>query len=245
MPITRAGARRQQKSRGRRHLSLAALLSLGTVLVAAQARPIQQIQPSQPTPPAADIAAALQRRYEAVKDFSASFTQTYEGAVLRRKAKESGTVYIKKPGMMRWEYTAPEKKLVVSDGRTLFMYFPTDRQVMKNPVPQGDEAANAVLFLMGKGDIVRDFNVRFGEGQSEASYVLRLEPRTRQPEYDWLQVKADRGSLQIQELGWGDSQGSRNTIALTNFKENAGLADKIFQFSIPRGTEVITSGKTP
>ena len=207
--------------------------------------PAQQIQSTTVLPPAADVASALQRRYDAVKDFSADFTQTYEGGVLRRKARERGKVYIKKPGKMRWEYESPEKKLFVSDGTTMFMYFPADKQVMKNPVPQQDEATSAVQFLMGKGDVTRDFNVRYAETADAAVYVLRLDPRTRQAEYDWLQVSADRDSLQIRSLAAADAQGGRSTFLFSNFKENGGLPDKMFQFSVPRGTEVITSGKTP
>lgn len=228
--------------------SLLPALAWATMANASQSTP-QQPQPVAPTqagPPAADIAAALQRRYDGIKDFSASFTQNYEGAVLRRKTKESGTVQVKKPGKMRWDYTTPEKKLFISDGQTMFMHFPADRQVMTNPVPQQDEATSAVLFLMGKGDITRDFTVTFADDRSDdAVYRLRLDPRVRQADYDWLQLTIDRNSLQFRELSWGDAQGGRNTIAFSNFKENTGLADKIFQFSIPRGTEVITSGKTP
>jgi outer membrane lipoprotein carrier protein len=204
----------------------------------------QPIQSSRVQPPAADVASALQRRYDTIKDFLADFTQTYVGGTLRQKARGSGTVAIKKPGKMRWDYTSPEKKLFISDGRTFFMHFPADKQVMRNPVPEQDEATSAILFLMGKGDIVRDFNIRYGEGGDESSYVLRLDPRKRQAEYDWLQVTVDRDTLQIRELAWGDDQGGRNSIAFSNFKENAGLADKLFEFTIPRGTEVISSGKS-
>jgi outer membrane lipoprotein carrier protein len=217
-----------------------------TATSAAQSRPpAQEVANAQVIPPAGEVAASLQRKYDTIKDFSASFSQTYEGGVLRKKTTESGTVYIKKPGKMRWEYTAPQKKLFVSDGRTLYMYFPTDKQVMKNPVPEQDEATSAMLFLMGKGDVTRDFTVRYGEGGGEDTYVLRLDPHTRQAEYDWLQITADRKTLQIRALTAGDTQGGRSTFTFTNFKENAGLADKMFQFTIPRGTEVITSGKTP
>ena len=212
---------------------------------AGQTKPPSQISSSQALPPAADVAGALQRRYDAIKDFSASFTQTYEGGVLRRKASESGTVYVKKPGKMRWDYEKPEKKLFISDGRTMFMYFPADKQVMKNPVPEQDEATSAVLFLIGKGDIVRDFTVRWADGAADGPYRLRLDPKTRQAEYDWLEIAAERNSLQIVGLTAGDAQGGQSSFAFTNFKDNAGLPDKMFQFSIPRGTEVITSGKTP
>lgn len=234
-------------SRSRRQLpATAALVFACSLAVAAQTRPpVQTVATPDVRPPAADVAGALQRKYDAIKDFSATFTQTYEGGVLRRKATESGTVHVKKPGKMRWDYTSPEKKVFVSDGRTMFLYFPADKQVMKNPVPPQDEATSAVLFLMGKGDIVRDFNVRWAEGGTDTTYRLRLDPRKRQAEYDWLEVAADRQTLQIVGLAAADAQGGRSSFAFSNFKENAGLADKMFQFSIPRGTEVISSGKTP
>jgi len=226
-------------------LSLVVALLLGTLAAAQNRPPAQPVATPDARPPASDVAGALQRKYDAIKDFSASFNQTYEGGVLRRKASESGTVYVKKPGRMRWDYTTPEKKLFVSDGRTMFLYFPADKQVMKNPVPDQDQATSAVLFLMGKGDIVRDFNVRWAEGGTENTYRLRLDPKTRQAEYDWLEVAADRHTLQIVGLTAADAQGGRSSFSFSNFKENVGLADKMFQFSIPRGTEVISSGKTP
>jgi len=233
------------RSRTRLSAAAAVLLMSITAVAAQGGKPAQNVPTPEVRPPAADVAAALQRKYDSLKDFSAAFTQTYEGGVLRRKASESGMVYVKKPGKMRWDYTSPEKKLFVSDGRTMFLYFPADRQVMKNPVPDQDQATSAVLFLMGKGDIVRDFNIRWGEGSSDTVYRLRLDPKTRQAEYDWLEVAADRHTLQFVGLTAADAQGGRSSFAFRNFKENAGLADKMFEFTIPRGTEVISSGKTP
>ena len=64
----------------------------------------------QPRPSARDTAQAVQQKYDRVKDFSADFSHTYEGGVLKKKVTERGTVQIKKPGRMRWEYTAPDKK---------------------------------------------------------------------------------------------------------------------------------------
>jgi outer membrane lipoprotein carrier protein len=231
--------------RGKLSLAVVACL-LGTLTVAAQNRPpAQPVSTPDARPPASDVAAALQRRYDAVKDFSASFTQAYEGGVLRRqRTTETGTVFVKKPGKMRWDYTSPEKKLFISDGRTMFFYVPADKQVMKNPVPEQDDATSAVLFLMGKGDIVGDFNVTWAEGGTENTYRLRLEPKTRQAEYDWLELAVDRHTLQIVGLTAADAQGGRSSFSFSNIKENIGLADKMFQFSIPRGTEVITGGKT-
>jgi len=224
---------------------LACAVAAVSAAAAAQSRAPQEISSPDARPPASDVAAALQRKYDSIKDFTATFRQTYEGGVLRPKASEGGTVYVKKPGKMRWDYTGAEKKLFVSDGQTMYLYFPNDKQVMKNAVPTQDEATSAVLFLMGKGNIVRDFTVRWAEGVSDTTYRLRLDPKTRQAEYDWLEITADRETLRIVGLTAADAQGGRSSFTFSNFKENLGLADKIFQFTVPRGTEVITSGKTP
>lgn len=220
--------------------------ALLTATGAAQTRPpARAVASPDVRPPATDVAGAIQRKYDSVKDFSASFTQTYEGGVLRRKSQESGLVFVKKPGKMRWDYIKPEKKLFVSDGQTMFLYFPNEKQVMKNDVPGQNQATSAVLFLMGKGDIVRDFNVRWADAGLDTTYRLRLDPKTRQAEYDWLEISADRETFRIVGLMAADAQGGKSAFVFSNFKENAGLADKMFQFTIPRGTEVISSGKTP
>jgi outer membrane lipoprotein-sorting protein len=85
--------------------------------------------------------------------------------------------------------------------------------------------------------------VSYGKGATESTYVLRLEPKTRQAEYDWLQLTVDRASLQIKELTAGDAQGARSTFQFTNFKENPGVADKTFVFTAPPGTDVVKSGQ--
>jgi outer membrane lipoprotein carrier protein len=200
---------------------------------------------AQPLPTAQEVAGALQKKYDSIRDFSADFTQTTEGGVLRRKpVTERGKLFVKKPGRMRWNYTSPEEKVFVSDGRQIQLYVPADKQVIVSELPSDDRATSAVLFLMGRGNLTRDFNVSYGQGGTADTYVLRLDPKTRQAEYDWLQLTVDRRSLQIKELTAGDQPGGRSTFTFTNFKENPGVADKTFVFSAPRGTEVVKSGQT-
>src|SRR2546423_1434246 len=78
---------------------------------------------------APELAQALQRRYDAIRDFSADFVHTYQGGVLRKRLTERGRMLIKKPGKMRWDYTAPEQKQFVSDGVKIYSYLPEDKQV--------------------------------------------------------------------------------------------------------------------
>lgn len=213
--------------------------ALGLILTAALS--VEAV--AQSAPPAQELAAALQKKYDAIRDFSADFTQLYEGGVLRRTATpERGTVYVKKPGKMRWNYESPEKKVFVSDGRQMQLYVPADKQVMVSPLPPDDQATSAVLFLMGRGDLTRDFTVSYAEGGTDSTYVLRLVPKTRQAEYDWLRLTVDRKTLEIRELTAGDQQGGRSTFQFSNFKENPGVSDKTFAFTPPRGTDVVKSG---
>ena len=80
-----------------------------------------------------DLAIALQKKYDTVKDFSADFLHTYRGGVLNKQLTERGKLIIKKPGRMHWEYTAPERKLFVSDGVKIYSYLPDDKQVIVGP----------------------------------------------------------------------------------------------------------------
>jgi outer membrane lipoprotein carrier protein len=196
---------------------------------------------------AAELAQALQRKYDTVRDFSADFTQVYRGGVLKRQLTESGRVSIKKPGRMRWEYKKPEEKLFVSDGAKVYWYVPQDKQVIVSQVPQDDRASTPALFLAGKGAITRDFVPSFADspaGQPAGTRALKLVPRTPQPEYDWLIISVDPVTFTLRGLVTGDAQGGTSSFSFTNLKENVGLADKLFVFTPPRGVDIVTDAST-
>src|SRR5690349_9312341 len=109
-------------------------------------------------PTAAEFAQSVQKKYDAIRDFSADFVHAYEGGALRKQVTERGRMMIKKPGKMRWEYTTPEEKLFVSDGLKMYSYLPQDRQVIVSTIPRGDDASTPTLFLAGRGNLTRDFS---------------------------------------------------------------------------------------
>jgi len=189
------------------------------------------------------LAKALQARYQSVRDFTADFVQIYRGGVLRTETRESGTVAVKKPGMMRWTYTSPERKEFVSDGLKMYSYIPEDRQVTVSNVPADSEAPTPVLFLAGKGDLVKDFTAEKAAPPVQGSVAVKLIPRRNEPEYEYLIVAVDPASLQIRALTTKDRQGGESTIRFENLKENKGISDKDFAFRIPRGVDVITNGQ--
>jgi len=209
---------------------------------AAQLSLAQQSPQAGATGTAEALAKALDARYRTVRDFSADFVQTYRGGALRTKSSERGTVKIRKPGLMRWLYAAPEKKEFVSDGHSIYSYFPADKQVMVGRVPSDLESTTPALFLAGKADIARDFAADFAPSPVEGTIGLKLTPRRPEANVDYFIVATERPGLQILGLAARDAQGGDSTIVFSNLKENQGISDKEFTFRIPKGVDVITNG---
>jgi outer membrane lipoprotein carrier protein len=209
---------------------------------AAQLSLAQQSPQAGTTGTAEALAKALDARYRTVRDFSADFVQTYRGGALRTKSSERGTVKIRKPGLMRWLYAAPEKKEFVSDGHSIYSYFPADKQVMVGRVPSDLESTTPGLFLAGKADIARDFTADFAPSPVEGTIGLKLTPRRPEANVDYFIVATERPGLQIRGLAARDAQGGDSTLVFSNLKENQGISDKEFTFRIPKGVDVITNG---
>ena len=197
---------------------------------------------------AAQLAQSLQKKYDGITDFATDFVHTYEGGVLRKTVTERGRLLIKKPGKMRWEYTAPEQKSFVSDGVKLYSYIPKDKQVIVASVPPQDQATTPTLFLAGKGNLTRDFTpslVDLPAGMPAGSQALKLVPKTRQRDYDWLILVVDPVTLNLRGLVTVDAQGGKSSFSFNNLKQNVGLTDKEFTFKMPRGVDVVSADARP
>jgi outer membrane lipoprotein carrier protein len=216
-------------------------ISLGIMAIVslvAAAVPLRSAEPS-----AAELAQSLQRKYDTIRDFSTDFVHNYKSGALRKQMTEKGHLLIKKPGKMRWEYTAPEQKLFVSDGVKIYSYIPQDKQVVVSNVPKDDTASAPALFLAGKGNLVRDFTPSLTDvpaGMPPGTKALKLVPKTPQPDYDWIVLLVDQSTLGLRGLISTDAQGGTSTFSFANLKENVNLADKEFAFQMPRGVDVVT-----
>src|SRR5262249_44230407 len=107
--------------------------------------------------PASDVPAmaqAVDNRYNHLHTLQAEFTEIYRGAGLERT--ESGTLWLKKPGKMRWEYRSPREKLFVSDGKDAWFYVPDERQARRVSVKQLDDLRSPLAFLLGKTKLEKE-----------------------------------------------------------------------------------------
>ena len=113
------------------------LLFLCSQLLLAQSHP----------PDVRQAAATIDARYNGMKSLRAEFTEVYSGGGVRRS--ESGTLWIKKPGKMRWEYSSPQKKVFLTDGATAWFYVPGERQARRTPLKKLDDLRSPLRYLLG------------------------------------------------------------------------------------------------
>jgi outer membrane lipoprotein carrier protein len=186
--------------------------------------------------------AAIQKRYESVSDLSAAFVQTTQSVALGGAGRgdvntSRGTVVFAKPGKMRWSYEEPEPSLVVSDGETLWIYDPVHAEVQRTSVTHGYLSGAAIQFLVGEGDMRRDFQVT-EVSCSEGSALLELVPRA-DATYEKLRILADLPSGEIRRTIIFDLVGNVTEVTFSDVRTNQHPDESVFRFEPPKGVEVI------
>ena len=192
------------------------------------------------------VAAAVDAHYNHLRTLEAQFTEVYRGSGMDRT--ESGTLWLKKPGKMRWEYRSPREKLFVSDGRDAWFYVPDDRQARRTAAKKLEDVRSPLAFLLGKTKLEKELR-----GLSVAPDVTPLSPQdvvlrgVPQGLADRigeivLEVTPDH---QIARIFIQDVDGAATEYRFTEQKEDVGVADARFEFKPPAGTETVEGGLGP
>lgn len=189
---------------------------------------------------AARVVARVQKYYDATHDLRAKFDQQI-GAVGRAPQQASGEVWLKKPGKMRWDYVTPEKKLMVSDGSTLWVYEPEDEQAYKQTL-SGNALPAQVSFLLGQGKLAKEFDASLTkvDGLGPGEVAIKLVPKVGTAAYRYVVFVVDAKSGQVQRTIIYDQQGGTNTLRFSDVRQNQGIPDAKFKFSPPKGTHILT-----
>ena len=182
-------------------------------------------------------ARAVEDALNGLRGLVASFTQTVESAGLPRPQIEKGTVYLLRPGRMRWEYDVPRGKLAVADGRKSYVYLPEERQVLVAPLDlQGTRSG--VGLLLNRVDLVGSFEISWGPTTGSGPPPLLLKPRAPRAEYDALLLVAGPDHL-VRALTIVEPLGSRVTYRFDRMRRVDALDEQLFRFEPPPGVEVV------
>jgi outer membrane lipoprotein carrier protein len=177
---------------------------------------------------AADLARKVQAHYERTADLQARFQQTYTYAGFGRRQVSSGTLRVKKPGMMRWDYEQPAKKTIAVKGSRLVQLEPEENQAYVDERFDASAMSAAVTFLLGKGDLAREFQISRGDGGS-----LVLRPKEPDPRVDSI-VLVVGPEGEVKETRVVDGSGNVNEIRFSDVRRNQGLSDAAFEVKLPK-----------
>jgi outer membrane lipoprotein carrier protein len=186
------------------------------------------------------IAAEVDSHYNRLRSLQAEFTEIYRGAGIERT--ESGTLWLKKPGKMRWEYRSPKDKLFVSDGRDAWFYVPEDQQARKTAAKKLEDVRSPLAFLLGKAKLEKELT-----GLSLApdvtpveagTVVLRGVPQALADRISEIVLEVAPDS-QIVRIIIQDVDGSSTEYRFAGVKEDLEIANAQFEFKPPAGTETV------
>jgi outer membrane lipoprotein carrier protein len=185
----------------------------------------------------------LQKHYHDTNSFTAKFSEeiTTAGAPTR---KRGGMVSFRKPGRMRWEFDDPEKQTIVSDGETLYSYDPDLNQVVESPLKQALKSSSATSFLLGIGNINRDFKAAFADPSTPPDGLVDLILDAKTGGYK-IQVGLDPTTYNLMTLTLTDQLGDVTKIDFSDIHDNVDLADSIFAFKAPAGADIVTAPASP
>ncbi len=187
-----------------------------------------------------DVASRVDRYYNRLSSMKAAFTETYSGAGIDRT--ESGTLLLKKPGRMRWDYASPRAKLFVADGSTAWFYVPGERQARKADIKKLDDLRSPLRFLLGKTRLRKELN-----GLSIATDVHPLNPDTTilrgipkgmEDRVQQVQIEVNPAG-QIIRIRVEEVDGATTEFRFTNIEPNAPVDSALFRFKPPDGVEVV------
>jgi len=184
----------------------------------------------------------LQHHYRNTNSFSAKFSEEI-ATVGAPKRQRQGTVSFRKPGRMRWDFETPEKQTIVSDGETLYSYDPDLNQVVETPLKQALKSSSATSFLLGIGNINRDFKAAFAKPPTPVGPVdLILDAKTGGYK---IEVGLDPKSYNLLTLTLTDQLGDVTRIDFSDVHDNVDLSDSLFAFKTPAGADVVTAPASP
>jgi outer membrane lipoprotein carrier protein len=181
----------------------------------------------------------LQSKYNKISTLAADFTQVHTSRD-QRERRESGNLLLKKPGRMKWDYTTPEEKHFISDGKWLYEYVVAEKAVTRSSLKETGDMRAPFAFLLGQGKLRQEFRrIEFAKESpiNAGNKVLRMLPKHLQ-DFDELLIEFDPFTFEMSRLSIIEPDGDRNDFIFSNIRENVSAPSAEFTFKAPPGVEV-------
>jgi outer membrane lipoprotein carrier protein len=183
----------------------------------------------------------IENKYENSK-FSADFIQRSTIKAMNITDTATGKVYIKYPGMMRWEYEKPERQIIITDADKLWIYRPEDNQVMTGKAPTFFRDGKGASFLSDIRVVRKKFDISLEPNrpaESNLFYHLKLIPREKTLDISEIRLMVSRKTFSVLQVITLNFYADETRIDLVNFAFGVDIDDSLFSFTIPQGVDVI------
>lgn len=192
------------------------------------------------------LARAVDDHYNHLRSLQSDFTEIYRGDGPDRV--ESGTLWLKKPRKMRWEYRSPKEKLFISDGQAVWFYLPVERQLRKTELKKLNDLRSPLAFLLGKTKLENELRglskVLDQSPLSAGNILLRGVPASMAGQVSEVQLEVNPAA-QIVRILLLEPDGATTEFRFAGWKENLELNDSRFQFTAPPGVETVEGELAP
>jgi outer membrane lipoprotein carrier protein len=198
--------------------------------------------------PLAELVARVQARFDQTPRLHARFQQETRLQGFEQAQRGEGQVWILRPGMMRWDYTKPERQTIIANGETLWIYSPEDRQVIRDRVTESLRARTPALFLAGGARLTDLFAVTGPSVQpSGEDRLLRLELRPQEERFQVSQVQLgiDPHTYLVRQVTLIDPLGNVTTMSFADIDTEGAVDPSLFQFEVPAGVDVVAPPLMP
>jgi len=195
------------------------------------------VWPALPANPTLDpLLHSIESRYNRAQSLKLDFSETYVGSGPAPGHTESGVLYLRKPGRMRWDYTAPDAKLFLSDGKDVYLYTPAERRAEKSRLKESEDMRAPLAFLLGKLDFAKEFTSFETRPEGADTWISAL-PRNPNLAYKKVEFLAAADG-EIRRVRVTGQDQSKLEFAFSNEQLNAPVAPGLFVFHPPAGVEV-------
>ena len=186
------------------------------------------------------LARAVDDHYNHLRSLQSDFTEIYRGDGPDRT--ETGTLWLKKPRKMRWEYRSPKEKLFVSNGQDVWFYLPAERQLRKTELKKLNDLRSPLAFLLGKTKLENELRglskVVDQSPLAAGNTLLRGVPSAMAGQVSEVQLEVN-SAAQIVRILLLEPDGATTEFRFAGWKENLALDDHRFQFTPPPGVETV------
>lgn len=204
---------------------------MGAVLFFVAFIPAQQNLPS-----AHEIAQRVDRHYDQLQSLKAGFSESYAGLGMTRT--ESGTLYMRKPGRMMWQYSSPAGKIFLLDGKYAWFYAQGDAQVQRIPANDLDDLRSPLRFLLGHTQLEKELTGLTIAPAPNGCFTLSGLPKGQEKRVTRLMLTVTAaGAINVIEVEEPDSAITRFTF--TGEEPNAAIPAETFHFAPPAGVPVV------